>query len=169
MIPHICPIPKPAHFCVCKCWHPYLPISVEIRLDTICPQIKPNFVILYTDYMGKGVISSVLLFRNINITRVCELPSRESTWPNDSLRWYFRMMHGSQVTFLIGRCPWQYAIRCISRVCNSSKYYHLFLLIYLFIRTFAFQRAALAKSGAFIQQQINTRYHVSVKTWVFLD
>ena len=34
LIPHnyICPTPNPAHF-VGKCWHPYLPISVEIRLD----------------------------------------------------------------------------------------------------------------------------------------
>ena len=43
---YICPTPNPAHFLlVNECWHPYLPISIEIRLDTICLQIKPNFVI----------------------------------------------------------------------------------------------------------------------------
>ena len=30
-----------------KCWHPNLPIAVEIRLDKIISQMKPNFVILH--------------------------------------------------------------------------------------------------------------------------
>ena len=31
-----------------KCWHPNLPIVLEIRLDTNISQIKPNFVILFS-------------------------------------------------------------------------------------------------------------------------